>query len=165
MSAKHEIVQLVKSLGEALGKDGPSLAIAESCTGGMICTAIVSDPEASGSLERGFIVYSLDSKCELLDLDRGEVESCEGVSRDVALGMAKAALERSHADLALSVTGFAGPQQDAEEVGLVHFALARSGAQPRHEVHHFGDLGREVVCQKAVVVALRMLLEEVTARG
>lgn len=157
---EREIEGLVSALGEALGAQGTRLAVAESCTGGMICTAIVSDPQVSGALERGFIVYSLDSKCELLDLDRAEVESCEGVSRDVALGMAKAALERSHADLALSVTGFAGPQQDDEEVGLVHIALARDGAEPLHEVHHYGDLGREAVCNRAVVSALRMLVAE-----
>jgi nicotinamide-nucleotide amidase len=158
MTDQREIEDLVSALGKVLEADGTRVAIAESCTGGMICTAIVSDPEVSGALERGFIVYSLDSKCELLDLDRAEVESCEGVSREVALGMAKAALQRSHADVALAVTGFAGPQQSDEEVGLVHLALARDGAAPLHEVHHFGDLGREAVCNRAVVAALRMLV-------
>lgn len=159
----REISQLVARLGRQLGPDGPSLAIAESCTGGMVCAAIVADPDVSGALERGFIVYSLDSKCELLDLDRSEVESCEGVSREVALGMAKAALDRSHADLAISITGFAGPQQGDEEVGLVHFALARRAGEPLHEEHHFGDTGREAVCEMAVTAALKMLIETVSS--
>lgn len=158
MTDHRDIAELVSALGKALGADGPSLAIAESCTGGLICTAIVSDPEVSGALERGFIVYSLDSKCELLDLDRAEVEACDGVSRDVAVRMAEAALQRSHAAMALSVTGFAGPQQSDEEVGLVHLAIARDEAEPLHEVHHFGDCGREAVCRMATLAALRMLL-------
>ncbi|MBU2340678.1 MAG: CinA family protein [Alphaproteobacteria bacterium] len=158
MSERREIADLVTALGEALETDGTSLAIAESCTGGLICNAIVSDPEVSGALERGFIVYSLDSKCEMLDLDRVEVEACEGVSREVALGMATAALQRSHAELALSVTGFAGPQQADEDVGLVHIAIARRGAEPLHEVHHFGDCGREAVCQLAAIAGLKMLI-------
>ena len=160
MTDNPEIAQFVGALGQALGPDGPSLAIAESCTGGMICFALVSDPEVSGALERGFIVYSLDSKCELLDLDRVEVEACQGVSRNVAIGMATAALQRSHADLALAVTGFAGPQESDEEVGLVHLAIARNGAESLHEVHYFGDLGRETVCRKATLAALGMLLSE-----
>ncbi|NVD45769.1 CinA family protein [Qipengyuania atrilutea] len=160
MTDRQEIEDLVKALANARGPGAPSLAIAESCTGGMICAAIVANPDVSGGLERGFIVYSLDSKCELLDLDRAEVESCEGVSRDVAIGMAEAGLRRSHADLALSVTGFAGPQQNDEEVGLVHVALARKRREPLHAVYHFGDLGREVICNKAVVAALQMLLAQ-----
>ena len=164
MGQDREIEKLVGSLGTFLGSDGPSLAIAESCTGGMVCAALVANPDVSGALERGFIVYSLDAKCELLDLDRAEVESCEGVSREVALGMAKAALDRSHADVALAITGFAGPQQDDEEVGLVHFGLARREGEPVHEEHHFGDLGREAVCNKAVVMSLKMLLEGVRSQ-
>ena len=164
MGHDREIAGLVASLGREIGSDGPSLAIAESCTGGMVCAAIVADPDVSGALERGFIVYSLDAKCELLDLDRAEVESCEGVSRDVALGMAKAALDRSHADIAISITGFAGPQQDEEEVGLVHFGLALRKGEPLHEKHHFGDPGRDAVCQKAVVTALKMLIEGVRSQ-
>ena len=163
MTERREIAELVSALGDALKSSGASLAIAESCTGGMICTAIVSDPEVSGALERGYIVYSLDSKCELLDLDRAEVEACDGVSRDVAVGMAEAALQRSHADLALAVTGFAGPQQSDEEVGLVHIATVRNGTQPLHEVHHFGDCSREAVCRKAAIAALRMLLSQAEA--
>mgnify|MGYP006403276891 CR=1 FL=1 len=160
MTDQQEIEELVRALGDVWGTGGPSLAIAESCTGGMICAAIVSNPDVSGALERGFIVYSLDSKCELLDLGRAEVESCEGVSREVALGMAEAALQRSHADMALAVTGFAGPQQNDEEVGLVHVALARSDRETVHAVHHYGDLGRDAVCHKATVTALRMLVAQ-----
>ena len=152
------ISRLVTRLGEAVKQDCTSLATAESCTGGQLASAIVADPEVSGALERGFVVYSLDAKCELLDLERHRVEQCEGVSEDIARGMAVAALQRSHADLAVAITGFAGPQQADEEVGLVHIATAGHGGN-RHRALHLGDIGRAAVCEKAVIAALEMLIE------
>lgn len=155
---ERSIPKLVDRLGECVVPNALSLAIAESCTGGQLCGAIVSNPEVSGALERGFIVYSLDAKCELLDLERDEVERCQGVSVAVATGMARAALQRSHADISVAITGFAGPSQDGEEVGLVHIATA-SGDSTQHRELHLGDPGRDEVCRRSVMVALEMLIE------
>ncbi|MCF8707393.1 CinA family protein [Rhizorhapis sp. SPR117] len=159
MSQHDDIALRVARLGKAVGTNGPSIVIAESCTGGMLCGAIVSDPDVSGALERGFVVYSIDAKCELLNLERERVEACAGVSKDIAIAMAKAALDRSHADIAMAITGFAGPQEHDEEVGLVHIALIGRDGKPRHHICHFGDVGREVVCRKTVLVALELLTD------
>lgn len=162
MDRANEIAALVARLGRQLQDQDLSLAVAESCTGGLLASAIVADPEVSSSLERGFIVYSTDAKCELLDLSRDRVEDCEGVSTDIALGMARAALERSRADVAAAITGFAGPRQGEEEVGLVHVAAVRSDRDPVQRTCHFGDIGRNLVNVAAVRVALKMLIEVTT---
>jgi len=154
-----EISTLVEELADAIGGRNLTFAIAESCTGGMLCSALVANPDVSGALERGLIVYSTDSKCELLGIDRVEVEACKGVSSHIASGMAKATLILSHADLAVAITGFAGPQLEEEEVGLVHMALARRDGAVQQRAHHFGDIGREAVCQHTVVAALELMIE------
>lgn len=154
----ERVADLVAALGEAAKAADLSIAAAESCTGGMVCAAIVADPAASKMLERGFVVYSVDAKCELLGLDRKEVEDCSGVSEHIARGMARAALRRSGADIAMALTGFAGPRDADEEVGLVHVAAARPG-EVLHRTLHLGDIGRSLVCQAATAVALDMALE------
>lgn len=159
MNLPDEIPQLVARLGQIAGEQDLSLALAESCTGGLLAIAIVADPEVSSMLERGFIVYSTDAKCELLDLSRDRVESCAGVSTDIAVGMARAALARSHAGLAAAITGFAGPRQGDEEVGLVHVAALVEGGKPLERTCHFGDIGRDAVNAAAVRTALELLIE------
>lgn len=153
--------RLVAELAAALGSEGPSIAIAESCTGGMLCGAMVSNPDASGWLERGLVVYSVDAKCALLGLDREQVEACAGVSSEVALAMAEAVLERSEAGIGLGVTGFAGPQRKDEEVGRVHIAVASRSGDPVERGFHFGDGAREELCRRSVDAALAMLIERV----
>lgn len=159
MDRPDDIAGLVTGLGTLLREKDMSLALAESCTGGLLASAIVADPAVSSVLERGFVVYSTDAKCELLDLSRDRVESCEGVSTDIAVGMARAALQHSHADLAAAITGFAGPRQGDEEVGLVHVAALAEGGEPLERTCHFGDIGRGAVNHAAVRVALELLIE------
>ncbi len=108
-------------------------------------------------------MYSNDSKCELLGIDRAEVESCDGVSETVARYMARAAWEASRADLSAAITGFAGPRQSSEEVGLVHIAVSNK-TTTRHAVHHLGDIGREAINRRAVDLALAMLILATTDR-
>lgn len=148
---------LISRLGRIAAEHNLTLAIAESCTGGALCSAIVAHPKASGALERGFIVYSTDAKCELLGLDRGRVEECAGVSEDIAMAMAGAAIAQSHADVGIAITGFAGPREGSEEVGLVHLAVARDHRLWHRELH-LGALGREAVCRNAVREALELAL-------
>jgi len=159
MDRTDDTAVLVARLGRRLRAQDLRLTVAESCTGGLLASVIVADPDVSSSLERGFVVYSTDAKCELLDLSRDRVESCEGVSTDIALGMVRAALQRSRADVAAAITGFAGPRQGDEEVGLVHVSAMRAGREPVQRTCHFGDIGRDKVNAAAVRVALELLIE------
>ena len=108
---KHAIATLVHDLGELLLPGHFKIATAESCTGGMLACAIVSDVDASSILERAFVVYTVDAKCDMLGLERDRVEECGGVAKDVAIAMARSALQKSDADLAVAITGFAGPRE------------------------------------------------------
>ena len=133
------------------------VATAESCTGGMLA-ALLTDIEGAGhGFERGFVTYSKDSKAELLGIDRDLLARNEAVSEVVARAMAEGALERSRADIALGVTGFAGPAGKDHEEGLVHFALAQRGCDTRHRVEHFGAIGRGAVRVNSLKAMLDML--------
>ena len=139
------------------------VATAESCTGGMLA-ALLTDIEGAGhGFERGFVTYTKQSKAELLGIDPQLLERNDAVSEPVARAMAECALNRSKADIAIGVTGFAGPAGDACEEGLVHFALARRGGATRHRVEHFGAKGRgpvRVDSLKAMLEMLEQALEE-----
>ncbi|MBN9506156.1 MAG: CinA family protein [Altererythrobacter sp.] len=136
---------------------GLSLATAESCTGGLLAALLTDIPGLSHVFERGFVVYSKDAKCDLLGIAREKLESCGAVSREVALEMAQGALRRSRADLALAITGFAGPGDNGDEEGLVHFACAPRDAPARHREEHFGPIGRQGVRIESLRIALQML--------
>ena len=134
-----------------------SVATAESCTGGMLA-ALLTDIEGAGhGYERGFVTYTKDSKAELLGIDRGLLDNNDAVSEVVARAMAEGALARSRADIALSVTGFAGPAGPGHEEGLVHMALARRGGETLHREEHFGPVGRGEVRVKSLKAMLDML--------
>jgi nicotinamide-nucleotide amidase len=133
------------------------LASAESCTGGMFA-ALMTDIEGCGhGFDRGFVTYSKEAKAELLGIDRGLLDQNDAVSEAVARAMAEGALNRSEADIAIGVTGFAGPGAPDQEEGLVHFALARRGALTSHRLAHFGAVGRGPVRVKSLKVMLEML--------
>lgn len=136
------------------------LATAESCTGGLLA-ALLTDVRGRGHVfDRGFVTYSLNAKCDQLGLDHCDVDPCKGVSRQVALEMAQGALRRSDADVAVAITGFAGPGDDEDEEGLVHFACARRGsAKIAHREEHFGAIGRDGVRIAALNVALELMEE------
>ncbi|MFL6727465.1 MAG: CinA family protein [Sphingomicrobium sp.] len=136
---------------------GLKIATAESCTGGMFA-ALMTDIEGCGhGFDRGFVTYSKEAKSELLGIDRNVLDRNDAVSEVVAREMAEGALKRSSADIALGVTGFAGPAGDGCEEGLVHFALARRGRPTAHRVAHFGAVGRGAVRVKSLKVMLEML--------
>jgi nicotinamide-nucleotide amidase len=133
------------------------LATAESCTGGLLA-ALLTDVRGRGHVfDRGFVVYSEDAKCDLLGIAREKVESCGAVSEPVAIEMAQGALRRSQADIAVSITGFAGPGAPDDEEGLVHFACARRGGETCHREEHFGKIGRDGVRIAALETALEMI--------
>jgi nicotinamide-nucleotide amidase len=134
-----------------------TIATAESCTGGMLA-ALLTDIEGAGhGYERGFVTYTKDSKAELLGIDRDLLDRNEAVSEVVARAMAEGALARSQADIALGVTGFAGPAGPGHEQGLVHMALARRGGDTIHRVQHFGAKGRGFIRVQSMKVMMEML--------
>ncbi len=134
-----------------------TIATAESCTGGLL-SALLTDISGLGHVfDRGIIAYSEQAKCDLLNIDRRQVDKCGAVSREIAIEMVKGALDRSPADIALAITGFAGPAGEDEEEGLVHFACARRGQEIVHREEHFGPLGRDNVRSAAAAVALSMM--------
>ena len=136
-----------------------TVATAESCTGGMLA-ALLTDIDGVGhGFDRGFVTYTKESKADLLGIDRHVLDCNEAVSGVVARAMADGALARSSADVAIAVTGFAGPAGEQCEEGLVHFALARRGGATRHCEEHFGAIGRGAVRVKALRVMLEMLEE------
>ncbi|MCY3702315.1 MAG: CinA family protein [Rhodospirillales bacterium] len=137
-----------------------TLATAESCTGGMIATALTDHPGASRVLSRGFVVYSDDAKEQMLGVPRSVLTACGAVSEEVALAMVRGALAQAPVDLAVAVTGIAGPDgaTTTKPVGLVHIAAGRRGDRACHErLQLTGD--RQTVREQSAVCALRLLMQ------
>jgi nicotinamide-nucleotide amidase len=145
-------------LDEARAK-GLRIVTAESCTGGLIAGLLTEIPGSSDVLDRGFVTYSNEAKEEMLGMPHALIAAHGAVSEDVARAMAQGALEHSHADVSIAVTGIAGPGGGtaAKPVGLVHFAAARKEGQTLHEEHRFGDIGRSEVRLKSVEAGLNLL--------
>lgn len=158
-----DIERLVHALLSDACSRGISLAAAESCTGGLLASLLTDVEGASHVFERGFVVYSEAAKCDLLGVARDEIARCGAVSRQVAIAMAKGALSRSDAQVAVAITGFAGPAPEGGEPGLVHVAVARRGAGIAHREEHFGDIGRGAVRLASLRVALAMMHAAVTS--
>ncbi len=137
---------------------GLKIATAESCTGGLVAGLLTEIPGSSDVVERGFVTYSNRAKEELLGVPYAVLEAYGAVSEQTARDMAQGALKQSRADLAVAVTGIAGPGGGSKDkpVGLVHFAAAR-GSKVIHRECHFGDIGRGEVRLKSVEVALELL--------
>ena len=138
---------------------GLKIATAESCTGGLVAALLTEIPGSSAVVERGFVVYSNEAKQDLLGVPAETVRSHGAVSEAVARAMAEGALSASQADLAVSVTGVAGPDGGTPEkpVGLVWFGCARRDAATVAREKRFGDIGRGGVRIASVRVALEML--------
>jgi len=138
---------------------GLKLATAESCTGGLIAGLLTEIPGSSAVVERGFVVYSNLAKQEMLGVPVATLVQWGAVSEATARAMAEGALARSAVDLAIAVTGVAGPDGGTAEkpVGLVHFAAARRGAPIRLVEKRFGQLTRGAIRLAAVETALEML--------
>lgn len=142
-----------------------SIVTAESCTGGLLASLLTDMEGASHAFERGFVAYSTAAKCELLGVAQAQIDRCGAVSREVAEAMAAGALANSRGDVALAITGFAGPGAPGDEAGLVHLAARDRHGAVLHRECHFGDIGRGPVREAAVEVALAMLAELVGEEG
>jgi nicotinamide-nucleotide amidase len=149
-----------RDLLEQFRRLGLTLATAESCTGGLIAATLTEIAGSSDVVERGFVTYSNAAKTELLGVPAPLIAAHGAVSEPVARAMAEGALAHSQADLAVAVTGIAGPGGASPEkpVGLVHLAVARRGGETRHHRDVFpGD--RRLVRLATVEHAFRMLRE------
>ncbi|WP_265518864.1 CinA family protein [Nitratireductor luteus] len=137
------------------------LATAESCTGGLIAAAITDLNGASNVLDRGFITYSNEAKMEMLAVREQTLRDHGAVSSQTAAEMAAGALLHSRADIAVSVTGIAGPGGGTAEkpVGLVWFGIAVRDGEPRTVRKQFAGLGRAAVRRDSVATALGLVLE------
>lgn len=134
------------------------LATAESCTGGLVASLLTDIEGRSGCFERGFVTYSEEAKREQLGVPAELLERHGAVSRQVAAAMVEGALARSGAQVACSITGFAGKGENPDdEAGLVYVAAARESGAPVVSEFHFGDLGRENVRHRAAAAALDLL--------
>jgi nicotinamide-nucleotide amidase len=148
-------------LAVALAGSGLRIVTAESCTGGLLAARLAGDARLGPHLDRGYVVYSGESKIDVLGADPEEVAQCDAVSSAVTRSLAQGALARSSADIATAVTGFCGPQKGDEEVGLVHIACASAVSPIESAVFHFGDIGREHVLERATAAALALTAEMV----
>jgi nicotinamide-nucleotide amidase len=142
-----------------------TIATAESCTGGLVAGALTEIPGSSDVIDRGFVTYSNDAKRKMLGVKATTLESFGAVSKETAIQMAVGALEEADVDLAVSITGIAGPggATPGKPVGLVHFAVAARDGRIVNKECRFGAIGRSAVRQRSVLEALRMLME--LARG
>ncbi|HMA32784.1 MAG TPA: CinA family protein [Casimicrobiaceae bacterium] len=158
---------LAAKLGSLLLAGGLRVATAESCTGGLLAGAITSVAGSSDWFDRGFVTYSNDAKIELLGVPRALIEGHGAVSEPVAAAMAAGALAHSRADLAVAVTGIAGPGggTPAKPVGTVCFAWARrrDGRPSVCTEHLVGD--RAAVREASVRIALERLIGGLVAAG
>ncbi len=158
------LVDRARRLLEICRRAGLRLALAESCTGGLVAATLTEVPGASDVLDRAWVTYADRAKVEMLGVREASLARWGAVSEAVAREMAEGALHRAGADLAAAVTGIAGPGGATPDkpVGLVHFAVARRDLPTRHARHVFaGD--RRAVRRQAVARVLE-LLEEAASR-
>jgi nicotinamide-nucleotide amidase len=159
--ADQETRRAAAELIEVCKAKGLMVATAESCTGGLVAGALTDIAGSSAVVERGFVTYSDEAKQEMLGVPADTLVSHGAVSRETAGAMAKGVLARAPVDLAVSVTGIAGPSGGSAEkpVGLVHFVAATKEGRLVHRERRYGDLGRAEVRRLSVLEALAMLTE------
>ncbi|TCL73707.1 CinA family protein [Rhizobium sp. BK251] len=137
------------------------VATAESCTGGLIAGALTEISGSSAVVDRGFVTYTNTAKIEMLGVQEGTLDLVGAVSKETALQMVHGALFRSRADVAVAVTGIAGPSGGSPDkpVGLVHLAAKSRLGELIHREMRYGDIGRDKVRLATVKTALEMLLD------
>lgn len=156
---EHTAASLVKCLFETLGKR--KIATAESCTGGMISMYVTAQAGSSSYFERGFVTYSNEAKEQQLGVCSSNLEQYGAVSAEVAADMAHGALNHSQADIAISVTGIAGPDGGSEEkpVGLVYIGISDKVTNETECFKHVFSGNRDEIRQRTAVTALRHALQ------
>ena len=156
MSRAEDVLNLAR-------KAGVMVATAESCTGGMVATALTDIPGSSDAFDRGFITYSNQAKVDMLQVDPALIAARGAVSSEVAASMAIGALAASDATISVSVTGVAGPGGTATKPeGLVWFGVAQHGQAVQTFRQDFGTIGRPNVRSAARDYALGLLIDGLT---
>ena len=160
-----DLVARASALVAACRAKGLVLATAESCTGGLVAALLTEIPGSSQVLDRGFVTYSNAAKTEMLGVPAALIAAEGAVSERVARAMALGVLDHSPADVAVSITGVAGPGGGtaAKPVGLVHFACARRGAGVTLVERRFGDIGRREIRLASVAQALDLFDAQIQA--
>lgn len=159
-----DIAELAQRVVDANKAAGRTVATAESCTGGLVAGALTEVPGSSAVLDRGFITYSNEAKMETLGVPADLIDTFGSVSVAVAWSMAQGALANSNADVAVAITGIAGPDGGSPQkpVGTVVFARAERGEDPEEvvaEMKNFDPTGtRAEVRRQATMIALDLLL-------
>jgi nicotinamide-nucleotide amidase len=146
---------------------GLSIVTAESCTGGLLAAVLSEAPGASEHLHGGFVTYTKAQKTAALGVPADLLARQGAVCREVAAALARGALDRSPADIAVAITGVAGPtpDEDGNPVGLMHFAAARRGGPTLHCERRLGDIGRGKARYAAVQEALALLADVITGKA
>ncbi len=154
-----DIVEAAKRLLDICRRKNLTLATAESCTAGLVAGTLAEVPGISSMLDRGFITYSNQAKQDMVGVSAATLEKHGAVSRETAEEMARGAIAHAPVDLAVSVTGVAGPDGGSAEkpVGLVHFAAATRSGRLMHAEKRFGEIGRSEIRKQSVLQAFRML--------
>jgi len=154
-----DLESLSSAVGAMLSRQKLMLACAESCTGGWVSEIVTATPGSSAWFERGFVTYSNAAKQEMLGVGQNILEACGAVSEETARAMAQGALTHSHAQIALAITGTAGPGggSSGKPLGTVCFAWCRTGESASSETQHFSGT-REAIRRQAAVHALNGLL-------
>jgi nicotinamide-nucleotide amidase len=159
------LAPLAGEIVAACARGGLMLATAESCTGGLIAGVLTEIAGSSAVVDRGFVTYSNEAKTGMLEVAPALIGAHGAVSAQVAIAMAEGAIRASRADIAVAVTGVAGPGGGSAEkpIGLVHFAVAIRGGATTHAERRFGDIGRTGVRLASVRTALEMIATLVSA--
>jgi nicotinamide-nucleotide amidase len=158
---ERTLIEAARGLLDLCRRKALTVAAAESCTGGLLAAILTDIPGSSDVFDRGFVTYSNDAKEAMLDVPATTLAAFGAVSRETAQAMASGVLAHSPADLAVAITGIAGPggAMPGKPVGLVHLAAAARGGRTMQEEQRFGDIGRAQVRYAAVGRALAMLRE------
>lgn len=161
-----ELRERAKTINHTLAARGQMVVTAESCTGGLIAAALTDVPGSSEAVFGGFVAYHNRAKIEMIGVPADLLEKYGAVSTEVARAMAEGALKTAGVDIAIAVTGIAGPGGGGEDkpVGLVHFGCATKAGTTVRE-RRFGDIGRQAVREATVEVALDMVLERLGVQG
>jgi nicotinamide-nucleotide amidase len=157
--AADELHGLARAVLERAGEQCVRIACAESCTGGLLASLLTDVEGCSGAFERGFVTYSDEAKAEMLGVDPVFIATRGAVSAAVAVAMASGALINSRADIAVSITGYAGAPEPGGEEGEVHLALVWPRGPDLQRECHFGQRGRDENRLLAARAALEMLEE------
>lgn len=157
----------IKDVMDLARENAFTIATAESCTGGLIAAALTSVAGSSEIFERGFVTYSNDAKVDMLDVDEDLITRHGAVSEQVARAMAEGAMQNSNANLAVSVTGIAGPGGGSKEkpVGTVHVGVASRDGSTAHAHLRIGDIGRTDIRHKTLLAALSMLKAQMSGEN